>query len=61
MEISISGVHADMYPIIAPLELRAGIALFSPLNLFFTDGSLVDGVEMLNFFAILFFRKKIST
>jgi hypothetical protein len=44
MEIAFSGVHADMYPIIAPLELRAGIALFSPSNLFNTDGSLMDGL-----------------
>jgi hypothetical protein len=29
-----------MSPIVAPLELRAGIALFSPSNLF----SLMDGV-----------------
>jgi hypothetical protein len=29
MEVALSGVHADMYPIVAPLELRAGIALFS--------------------------------
>jgi hypothetical protein len=34
MEVALSGVHADMYPIVAPLELRAGIALFSPSNLF---------------------------
>jgi hypothetical protein len=34
----------DMYPIVAPLELRAGIALFSPSNLFYSDGSLMDGV-----------------
>jgi hypothetical protein len=34
MEIALSGVHADMYPIIAPLELRTGIGLFSPSNLF---------------------------
>jgi hypothetical protein len=33
-----------MYPIVAPLELRAGIVLFSPSNLFYTDGSLMDGV-----------------
>jgi hypothetical protein len=44
MEFVISGVHANMYPIVAPLELRANIALFSPSNLFFTDGSLMDGV-----------------
>jgi hypothetical protein len=47
MEIALSGVHADdadMYPIIAPLELRAGIVLFSPSNLFYTYGSLMDGV-----------------
>jgi hypothetical protein len=37
-------VHADMYPIVAPLGLKAGIALFSPSNLFNTDGSLMDGV-----------------
>jgi hypothetical protein len=39
MEVALSGVHANMYPIVAPLELRAGIALFSSLNLFywFTD------------------------
>jgi hypothetical protein len=35
----------DMYPIVAPLELRAGIALLSPSNLFYTDGSLMDGVD----------------
>jgi hypothetical protein len=40
MEVALSGVHADIYP----LELRAGIALFSPSNLFYTDGSLMDGV-----------------
>jgi hypothetical protein len=44
MEIALSGVHANIYPIIASLELRAGIALFSPSNLFYTDGSLMDGV-----------------
>jgi hypothetical protein len=44
MEVALSGVHADMFPIIAPLELRAGIALFSPSNLLYTDGSLMDGV-----------------
>jgi hypothetical protein len=44
IEVLISGVHADMYPIVAPLELRAAIALFSPSNLFYTDGSLVAGV-----------------
>jgi hypothetical protein len=42
MEIALSGVHAYMYPIVAPLELRTGIALFSPTNLFYTDGSLMD-------------------
>jgi hypothetical protein len=41
---ALSGVDADMYPIVAPLELRTGIALFSPSNLFYTDGSLMDGV-----------------
>jgi hypothetical protein len=44
MDVALSGVHADMYPIVALLELRAGIALFSPSNLFYTDGSLMDGV-----------------
>jgi hypothetical protein len=44
MEVALSGVHADMYPIVAPLELKAGIALFPPSNLFYTDGSLMDGV-----------------
>jgi hypothetical protein len=44
MQVALSGVHADMYPVVAPLELRAGIALFSPSNLFYTDGSLMDGV-----------------
>jgi hypothetical protein len=44
MEVGLSGVHADMYPIVAPLQLRAGIALFSPSNLFYTYGSLMDGV-----------------
>jgi hypothetical protein len=44
MEIAFSGVHANMYPIIASLEFRAGIALFSQSNLFYTDGSLTDGV-----------------
>jgi hypothetical protein len=39
--MEITGVHADMYPIIAPLELRAGIALLSPSILFYTDGSLM--------------------
>jgi ribonuclease HI len=38
MEVALSGVHAAMYPVIAPLELRMGIALFSPSNLFYTDG-----------------------
>jgi hypothetical protein len=41
IKVALSGVHADMYPIDAPLELRAGIALFSPSNFFtlwFTDG-----------------------
>jgi hypothetical protein len=42
MEVALFGVHADMYPIVAPLELRAGIALFSPPNLFYTDGLLMD-------------------
>jgi hypothetical protein len=32
-----------MYPIVAPLELRAGIALFSTSNLLYTDGLLRDG------------------
>jgi hypothetical protein len=27
---ALSGVHADMYPIVALFELRVGIALFSP-------------------------------
>jgi hypothetical protein len=44
MEVALSHVHADMYRIVAPLELRAGIVLFSPSNLFYTDGSLIDGV-----------------
>jgi hypothetical protein len=44
MEVALSDVHADMYPIVAPLELSAGIALFSPSNLFYTDDSLIDGV-----------------
>jgi hypothetical protein len=44
LEVALSGVHADLYPIVAPLELRAGIALFSPSNLFYTDGSLMDAV-----------------
>jgi hypothetical protein len=44
MKAAFSGVHADMYPIFASLELRPGIALFSPSNLFYTDGSLMDGV-----------------
>jgi hypothetical protein len=34
----------DMYPIVAPLELRSGVELFSSSNLFYTDGSLMDGV-----------------
>jgi hypothetical protein len=37
VENALSGVHADMYPIASPLELRAGIALFSASNLFYTD------------------------
>jgi hypothetical protein len=37
MEIALSSVHADMYPIIAPLQLKAS-------NLFYTDGLLMDGV-----------------
>jgi hypothetical protein len=44
MEVAISGVHTDMYLIVVPLELRAGFAFFSPSNLFYTDGSLMDGV-----------------
>jgi hypothetical protein len=44
MEVAFSGIHADMYPIVAPLKLRAGIALFSLSNLFYTDGLLMDGV-----------------
>jgi hypothetical protein len=44
MEVALCGVHADMYPIVAPLELKVGIAMFSPSNLFYTDGSLMDGV-----------------
>jgi ribonuclease HI len=44
LEVAHSGVHADMYPVVAPLELRTVIALFSPSNLFYTDGSLMDGV-----------------
>jgi hypothetical protein len=43
-EVALSGDHADMFPIIATLELRAIIALFSPSNLLYTDGSLMDGV-----------------
>jgi hypothetical protein len=35
--LELSGVHADMYPIVAPLELRAGIALFYPSNLFYWE------------------------
>jgi ribonuclease HI len=31
------------FPVFTPLELRTGIALFSPSNLFYTDGSLMDG------------------
>jgi hypothetical protein len=27
VEVALSGVHADMYPIVAPLELRGGIVL----------------------------------
>jgi hypothetical protein len=37
MEVALFGVHTDMYPIVAPLELRAVIALFSSSNLFYTD------------------------
>jgi hypothetical protein len=44
MEFALFGIHAGMYPIVAPLELRADIALFSSSNLFYTDGSLMDGV-----------------
>jgi hypothetical protein len=44
MEVALSGVHGDMYPIVAPLELKAVMALFSPSNFFYTDGSLVAGV-----------------
>jgi hypothetical protein len=44
MEVALYGVNADVYPIVAPLKLRAGVALFSPSNLFYTDGSLLDGV-----------------
>jgi hypothetical protein len=33
MEVALSGVHVDMYPIVAPFDLRSGIALFSPSNL----------------------------
>jgi hypothetical protein len=33
MEVALSGVHADMCPIVAPLESGAGIPLFSPSNL----------------------------
>jgi hypothetical protein len=40
MEVALFGVHADMYPIVAPLI----VALFSLSNLFYTDGSLMDGV-----------------
>jgi hypothetical protein len=40
----LSGIHADMYTMVAPLELRVGIALFSLSNLFYTDGLLMDGV-----------------
>jgi hypothetical protein len=43
MEVALSCVHADLYPIVAPLELRTGIALISPSNLFHTDGSLMNG------------------
>jgi hypothetical protein len=41
MEVALSGVHADMYPVVAPHGLRGG---FSLSNLFYTDGSLMDGV-----------------
>jgi hypothetical protein len=44
IEVALSRVRADMYSIVAPLELRAGLALLSPSNLFYTDGSLMDGV-----------------
>jgi hypothetical protein len=44
MEVAFSGVHADMYRIVTPLELWAGIALFSSSNLLYTNGSLMDGV-----------------
>jgi hypothetical protein len=46
MEVALSGVQADMYPIVASLELKAGIALFCPSNLFYTDGSgsMMDAV-----------------
>jgi hypothetical protein len=37
MEVALYGAHSDMYPIIATIELRAGIALFSPSNLFYID------------------------
>jgi hypothetical protein len=56
MEVALRGVHADMYSIVAPLELRAGIALFSPSNLFYTDGSLMDGVVGLSSFDRLQYR-----
>jgi hypothetical protein len=42
LEVALSGVQADMYPVVAPLELRAGIALFFPSNLFYIDSSLMD-------------------
>jgi hypothetical protein len=44
IKVALSGVHANMYPIVAPLKLRAGIALSSLSNLFYTDGLQMDGV-----------------
>jgi hypothetical protein len=38
MKVGLSGVHADMYPIVTPLELRAGIASFCSLHrIYFTQ------------------------
>jgi hypothetical protein len=43
IDVALFDVPADNYPILAPLELTAGITLFSTSNLFYTDGLLIDG------------------
>jgi hypothetical protein len=44
MEIALSGIHADMYPIIAPLEVKGGYCIILSIEyILHTDGSLMGG------------------